>query len=618
MSAKEPSLEGLLRASANQTGIDRKALAGLLLEAARSIDRERAGRVAGVASADPRLSELRRLLVGGEIEQLSKLSRRVEDPDAFAEAVSRILPSALARAAGRDDQLGQVLAPTMEKATQTSIRSDPRTLVGILHPVILPAIRKSIIEIIDETFQSLNESLKHSFTWQGLKWRIEAWRSGKTFAEVVLQHTLVFQVEHVFLIHRASGLLIAHVTAERAASQDPQLVSSMLTAIQDFVRDSFTGGAGAGLDTLRLGELLLWSEQGPFASLAAVIRGNPPESLHATLRDVLARIHAEHGQALEQFAGDSSPFGAVEAQLGELVKLRQEADRRRPGFPWLLVPAVIVLLVAVGWLLTEWRQETRLWQSYVQRLQAEPGIVVTRAGRENGKWSVAGLRDPVAADPAELLRNTGLDPDRVVASWQPYQALNTPLVAKRLQGSLNPPPTVALAVDGDVIVATGSASQAWLQKARNLVNAMPLGSPVVDLSRVRDLNDGELGRLRAAIQSQSIRFDYNESLPAPGQDAVLDDVAEKLKELFDLSSKLRVASRVILTGHSDSSGTGTFNLSLTVARAETVRAFLKRRGIDPALISVRGAGPLEPLNEETSDTGRSANRRVSFAVAFDE
>ena len=58
---------------------------------------------------------------------------------------------------------------------------------------------------------------------------------GNTFAEVVLRHTLVYQVEHAFLIHGHTGLLIAHAAAENATSQDPQLVSSMLTAIQDFI-----------------------------------------------------------------------------------------------------------------------------------------------------------------------------------------------------------------------------------------------------------------------------------------------------------------------------------------------------------------------------------------------
>src|SRR5215469_2116332 len=194
----------------------------------------------GVTPLDPRLEQLRTLLVGHEIEVLSRLSEVVEDPEQLAGAVGRVLPTAIALATN-DARLGQALAPALAKATQSSIRHDPRTLVNILYPLIVPAIRKSIGETIDETFQSLNESLKHSLTWRGLKWRWEAWRTGVSFAEVVLKHTVVYQVEHVFLIHSHTELLISHVAAEDAAGQDPQLVSSMLVAIQDFVRDSFSG-----------------------------------------------------------------------------------------------------------------------------------------------------------------------------------------------------------------------------------------------------------------------------------------------------------------------------------------------------------------------------------------
>jgi hypothetical protein len=233
-------LEWLLRPSSRDIGIDRKALAGMLLELAHNVKPELREQQNGVLPADLRLEQLRTLLLGREIEVLSRLSGVVEDPERLAEAVGRVLPSAIAQATS-DARLGHVLAPAMEKATQSSIRSDPHTLVNILYPLIVPAIRKSIGETIDETFQSLNESLKYSLTLRGLKWRWEAWRTGTSFAEVVLKHTLVYQVEHVFLIHRHTGLLISHVAAENAASQDPQLVSSMLVAIQDFVRDSFSG-----------------------------------------------------------------------------------------------------------------------------------------------------------------------------------------------------------------------------------------------------------------------------------------------------------------------------------------------------------------------------------------
>ena len=137
----------------------------------------------------------------------------MDDPERLAAAIGQVLPTAIAQATA-DARMGHVLAPVMEKAAESSIRNDPATLVNILYPTIVPAIRKSIGETIDATFQRLNQTLKYSLTWRGLKWRWEAWRTGTSFAEVVLKHTLVYQVEHVFLVHRHTGLLIAHVAAE--------------------------------------------------------------------------------------------------------------------------------------------------------------------------------------------------------------------------------------------------------------------------------------------------------------------------------------------------------------------------------------------------------------------
>src|SRR5262249_28849109 len=142
--------------------------------------------------------------------------------------------------------------------------------------------------------------------------RLEAYRTGSGFADVVLKHTVVYRVEHIFVIHRKTGLLLEHAAAEAAATQDPHLVSGMLTAIQDFVRDSFNqegGSSSSGIDTLRLGDLLLWCEEGPLAYLAAVIRGNPPENLHLMLREALGRIHEDLRKPLEEYDGDNSALG---------------------------------------------------------------------------------------------------------------------------------------------------------------------------------------------------------------------------------------------------------------------------------------------------------------------
>jgi outer membrane protein OmpA-like peptidoglycan-associated protein len=638
------TLEWLFRPPTGDSGIDRKALAGLLVELARTVEPQ-CTPPSGVSPVDPRLAELRRLLVGHEIEVLRRLRELLEDPEQLGAAVGRVLPTAVASS---DARLGQVLAPALEKATETSIRNDPRALVDILHPVIVPAIRKSVGETIDNTFQSLNESLRQSLTWRGLRWRFEAWRTGKPFAEVVLNHTLVYQVEHVFLIHSHTGLLISHVAAEDAASQDPQLVSSMLTAIQDFVRDSFKGAEQQGVDTLRLGDLRLWCEAGPLAMLVAVIRGNPPEELRGKLRDVLARIHEERRQTLETFDGDSSGLPDIEAHLAQCAALRQQGSRAsRDGFPWyVFLLAALLVGIAGGVGLWRWEvaqkiaqeqariaeeqarlhaaeaarraAELRQWSDYVDRLRAQPGIVVTEAAERDGNFVVAGLRDPLAADPAAILRESAVDPARVVSRWQPYQALDPTFVLKRLEASLAPPPGVRLSIADDRIVAVGSATPIWLSRARTAARMMPAGGPQFDISQVQNLAEGPLGNLRHAIEAREIRFNTNESLPAPGQEAMLDDLASEIKELTALASSLRMAARIRLTGHSDDTGPGTYNLSLSIARAGAVLALLKKRGVAADLITIGGAGPLDPLQAGESDAVRSLNRRVSVAVRLEE
>ena len=262
--------------------------------------------------------------------------------------------------------------------------------------------------------------------------------------------------------------------------------------------------------------------------------------------------------------------------------------------------------------------DERLWADYVARLRAEPGIVITETGKRDGKWLVSGLRDPLAVDPQIVLRESAIDPARVVSHWQPYQSLDPEFVLKRLQTAFAPPPTVTLAVAGDRIVAVGIGTVDVDPTCSRLQPAAACRRAPVDLSQVRDINEGVLGKLRDAIQSKEIRFDYNNPLPARGQEAVLDQLAAELKELTALSSTLRVTTRVTLTGHSDVVGQGLYNLALSLARAESVRTMLKQRGVDPDLLAVRSAGTLEPREPGDTEAARSVNRRVSFTVGIDE
>ncbi len=235
---------------------------------------------------DESLDQLRHLILEREQCALETLREEVDHlrtrPHSLSpHEVSDVLPDAIMRRTGQDHQLARALAPTVEEAIQTSVKRDPQPLVDAIFPVIGPAIRKAISQALSSTIHSLNTTLEHSLSVQGLRWRFEAVRTGRPFAEVVLSHTLLYQVSQVFLIHRETGLLLQDAASGNVAVQDADMVSGMLTAIQDFEHDSFTGESDEQLDTMQVGDLTVWIERGPHAILAAVVRGTPNQDLRA-------------------------------------------------------------------------------------------------------------------------------------------------------------------------------------------------------------------------------------------------------------------------------------------------------------------------------------------------
>lgn len=69
-----------------------------------------------------------------------------------------------------------------------------------------------------------------------------------------------------------------------------------------------------------------------------------------------------------------------------------------------------------------------------------------------------------------------------------------------------------------------------------------------------------------------------------------------------------------VVGHTDRVGTEGYNLELSRKRAESVVLELVQRKIDPGRIRSRGAGFAEPVGDNATEEGRSANRRTEFMV----
>ena len=275
--------------------------------------------------------ELRRLLLSRERQQLRDLEDRISDKERRSHDVAGVLPEAVKLSRERGEELARALRPAVEGSVRESIEKRPETFVDALHPIIGPMVRRSIAESLRRLMQSLNQTLEHTFSWQGLKWRFEALRTGKSFGEVVMLRSLIYRIEQLFLIHRKTSLSLLHVTADSAIARDSDMVAAMLSAIQDFVRDSFATGEDSALEEFRVGELQVWIAAGRYAYLAGVIRGNPPRELRTTLEDTIESIHILKGSALANFQGDAVVFESVRPELEACLRAQYTASKSSGG-----------------------------------------------------------------------------------------------------------------------------------------------------------------------------------------------------------------------------------------------------------------------------------------------
>ena len=78
--------------------------------------------------------------------------------------------------------------------------------------------------------------------------------------------------------------------------------------------------------------------------------------------------------------------------------------------------------------------------------------------------------------------------------------------------------------------------------------------------------------------------------------------------------KFNPAAKFEIAGHTDNVGAEAANIKLSEERAKNVADGLSQNGIDRALLTTRGAGPKEPVADQTTDEGKAQNRRVDVLL----
>lgn len=103
-----------------------------------------------------------------------------------------------------------------------------------------------------------------------------------------------------------------------------------------------------------------------------------------------------------------------------------------------------------------------------------------------------------------------------------------------------------------------------------------------------------------------ITFDTDSYMIKPEFRSTLDQVAATLAS-YD-------KTYVDVYGHTDSTGSESYNMTLSQNRAQSVSGYLVQKGVAAARIGAQGFGETQPVASNETEAGRQANRRVEIKL----
>jgi outer membrane protein OmpA-like peptidoglycan-associated protein len=106
---------------------------------------------------------------------------------------------------------------------------------------------------------------------------------------------------------------------------------------------------------------------------------------------------------------------------------------------------------------------------------------------------------------------------------------------------------------------------------------------------------------------ENINFDTGQATIAGRSQALMDRVADKIKSNAQVK-------RIRIEGHTDDVGSSKKNMELSQSRAEAVRDFLIKKGVEPERLQAVGYGDTRPLDKRKTAEARAKNRRVEFII----
>lgn len=571
---------------------------------------------------EQQMRALRKLIFGESGQVVKQLLQ-----ENARQVVSEVFSEALFDREKQDGSVNKVILPLVEKSVERSVTNHSEQMVGYLYPIVGSLARKSVAAFITDILEKTNSLIENSLSFKSLVWRFKAKQAGVSFSQYVAAQTFLFRVEQVFLIHRETGLLLNTLSVDLQSSADADLISAMLTAINDFVSDSFNVSDEKGeqqLDVVKTDDFTLLLKQGPKAILVAAISGNAPQKVANQLQLSLEEIHRLYAKELNHFSGDASVFVNSEQQLRDclLAELKTEQSKTKKR-PWIALFIVFSLSISACYAaFLRWQANEVL--AKVSLIDEQPGIVLTSAqlvGFSTVQFNV--LRDPQAVSIPAWLAEQQLSETKINYKERAYVSVDPDIIRLKVQSILSLFPGVEVEWQGTLPIFIGEFSnldKLRLQAEFNKVTGLDFKTSWLDPIKIAGIDNNAaddpaimraiLDLNIAKLERHTIKFEPAASTLTEQNINTLIVLKEEFNQLLPIAEQQELSLGLIIMGASDSTGSSTFNKALSQKRANAVKHKLEELGIDKNRLNAIGLGVIEL---KTSGDGA---RKVLFNVVY--
>jgi hypothetical protein len=126
-------------------------------------------------------------------------------------------------------------------------------------------------------------------------------------------------IEDLFLLNHKDGLLIKHETRRLRPDVDTDILTGMLTAVQQFVKDALRGDDYADLNEMTVGQMHILIGRGKWLVLAARIEGDGSQPWTASIERCIKDMEDHHWDQLEDWDGDMVIARVLTPYLKKLI-----------------------------------------------------------------------------------------------------------------------------------------------------------------------------------------------------------------------------------------------------------------------------------------------------------